>query len=338
MHEALSSGEDSHLDLIRYAFDPERNAREMLKDLKVAPDDLHWTWAKYFLCVHGTTPELLRSIVADNAVFSYAELEKKHPHVTGNRKERATDGLDIELGLHQYGFWNVGRVHPEDIQPVYLCAPNTLMQSEGALVAPREITHFGALVSPEAIAVRKQTQPNLDVEERNRSAAQQFFKTVVHGKDFREIFGRFLQRHYPRQYAHYLSAMFYPGVEPKIERIFGKQSVMNAWEGPQLKIPGAVPLSKVQSVLVTSLDPAVMEQVQASGFRPDRIFSMKDALSDYAKFYGKTLGDYDDPTRTYGYIHLALRDLALIGSHNEDGADYPESMVAFKDRVASRPN
>ncbi len=334
MSETPSSGDDSYLDLIRYTFDPEKNAREMLRNLKSAPDDIHWTWAKYFLCIHGTTPELLRSIVEDDTVFSYAELEKIHPEVTQNRKERATDSLDIELGLHRYSFWNVGRVHPADVQDLYLCAPNSLIQSEGALVAPREITHFGALVSPESIAVRRESQPNLDVMKRNQSAVQQFFKTVVKGKDFRNIFGRFLQHHYPREYAHYLSAMFYPGEKPKIERIAGKQAIMNAWEGPQLKIPGAVPLSKVQSVLVTSLDPAVMERVQRSGFPPERIFSMKDALSAYAKFYGNTLGDYNDPTRKHGYIHLALRDLALIASHNEDHTSYPESMVAFKDRIS----
>ena len=299
----------------------------------VTADDVHNTWAKFHLAVHGTSLERSLSIIADGAIESHSSLERSHPEIVAQRLQNLTDALDIKLGLDRYVFLSVGRVHPTDVHPVYFLFQNSIAETPGSLVALREIVHFGALVSPEAADFYKRAtgKRNLNVEKLNFNAASEFFTNQFSGSDFvNEIFPRFLQKHFS-QVNRFTTTLLYPGASLNVRLADGVAST-NAWEGPQLQFPGKISLGeRPSSILVTSEAPEVISAIQASGFPRNRIYLMRDAVSGYQKRYG--LKPYHDQLERGLYVNLALRDLALLPHHNRAAEGFPDSMAEFRNSI-----
>ena len=107
-------------------------------------------------------------------------------------------------------FLNIGRIHPADLQEVYLCFNNNLIDQPRTVVALREITHFGGIVSPEAARVERHYNPTINIEQKNKSAAMKFFQNLVRGPDFHPLFARFLQNSYTN-ILNFHTDLLYPG-------------------------------------------------------------------------------------------------------------------------------
>jgi hypothetical protein len=297
------------------------------------------TWSRFPMAVHGTAVDRALSIVKDGAVSSFERLLSQGSPVVRNNAEVLTDVLDIELGLHRYVFFNLGRVHPVDVHPVYFLFPNNILLGEGVAVALREIVHFGAFVSREAVKAQKQQDPNFSDEKarvRNVEAAQRFLANVFSGKGFRdEIFPRFLEKHDPEQNGLYFTSLEYPGTTVDIQRRGNEYVIANAWEGPQVMVPTHVRLRDFNPAILitdTARDRAISRQLSAAGFPEDRVFKMSEVVSTYKNKY-PGIGDYRAQLNRSLYVNLALRDLALLASNNETGTDFPDSMCGFKHRI-----
>ena len=303
----------------------------------IQPDDQHASWAALHLAVHGTSFRRALSILRDGAIYSHRSLAEKHPDVAADRINNATDQLDIEFGLDRYVFLSVGRVHPFDVQEVYFCFPNPVIERDNALVALREIVHFGAIVSPEAAAVHKRLHGMNDdgIRQRNRDAARLFFENVFSGEDFiAGVFPRFLQKNFP-QVVHYTSSLAYPGTRLSVANLGdGTAVAKNAWEGPQLTVPGSLEVRDLKpAVLLTALETSKRRALINAGCPEDRIFSMAEVVPLYGG--SLPLGAYGDQAFRYAYVNLALRDLALIGRLNRTGESFADSMNGFKQRLTA---
>jgi hypothetical protein len=158
------------LDLLDKNFSPqdpfsadllEANQRSYLEgELRdIQPGEVSSTWSRFHMAVHGTAVDRACSIVRDGGVSSFEQLSNRGASAVRNNLTVLTGVLDVELGVHRHVFMNLGRVHPIDVHPVYFLFPNKLLLGEGVAVALREIVHFGALVSWEAVAVQKRQDP-----------------------------------------------------------------------------------------------------------------------------------------------------------------------------------
>lgn len=298
------------------------------------------TWAQLHLAVHGTSVERAAAILRDGALHSYAKLQELKPDCVADNRTLLTDKLDIELGLHRYVFLNLGRVHPTDVHPVYFLFPNRIIEEPGTAVALREIVHFGALVSDEAIQFHRKHDPSLTedvVKTRNSEAAREFFNNTFAGDAFIEdIFPRFLFKKYPEQ-TKFTSDIEYPGTKLGMRRMGHEVTIMNAWEGPQVTVPGSIDLSQWKpSVLITDISRAsqIESKLRACGLSRDRIFRIDHELPTYERRY-RAIGSYEAPLNTGTYVNLALRDLALLARHNRFEQDFASSMVGWKSRLTA---
>jgi hypothetical protein len=234
---------------------------------------------------------------------------------------------------------NLGRVHPIDVHPVYFLFPNKLLLGEGVAVALREIVHFGALVSWEAVAVQKRQDPGFSddkARQRNAVATQRFLSNVFSGKGFREeIFPRFLEKSYPENIGLYTASVEYPGTKLNVEARGSEAVLVNAWEGPQVMVPKQVLLKDFSPAILitdTKRDQAIARDLGKAGFPAERIYKMSEVVGKYRSRY-PNLGNYDEQVNTAIYVNLALRDLALLAPNNESGRNYPDSMSCFKERI-----
>ncbi len=319
---------------LRFACNPAENRQRMIEQELSDPtiDSLHLTWANLFMPVHGTTGDRAIEIFKSGEIASYARLMNDGRGKSMHRATLATDELDEQMGQHEYVFMNVGRVHPADVQEVYLCATNGLIARPGNLVALREVTHFGALVSPEAIATYIRNKLTTDPVAQNEKAVRDYAENVFYGKDFELIFARFLQKFYPQSVAHFLSANIYPTTEPAIVELDGQKHLNNAWEGPQLQIPDRVPSREIKSVLITTLERArvnyIRKELRKCGVPEAAILTMHEAIPKYEKAIPQ-LGGYDSYEQCL-YLNFALKDLAVIPRNNKYGLRNKNAMIAFK--------
>lgn len=334
----------SSLDLLTHRVNPQGNlAREMRHVSANEPNDTAKHYAQKLLAVHGTTIESLYSILDDGRIFSYKELIEHHPEIVDDRQQRQTDELDVELGLHEFVFWNVGRVHPVAMHDVYLCAKNELVTRPDNLVSLREIVHFGALVSPEAKNVhRKLNGPmsNEEIQRINDEAAEKFFKTLISGPDFPGLFSRFFHRHYKDQLLQYLGTLSYPGVSPSFHRYSSEEAlVKGTWEGPQLMVPGSVGMEDVQALLVTTTDKKKVEKIMKSGFPENKIFRIGSAVNAYTKLWKNTFlqQGFGSPLDNYLFMNSALADMADFPFLNRAGEDSTKDLIAFKEMAELLP-
>lgn len=314
-------------------------ARYLAAELNgVEADEIHTTWAAFHLPVHGTSVERALSIIEDQEIYSFARLQSYKPHVIADNQTVYTDKLDLQLGLHEYVFLNLGRVHPIEVHPLYFIFPNRLIEESGAPVALREIVHFNAIVSREGAYFQLQADPRLTLEKittDNAVGAERFFANTFPAAEFcQEIFPRFLQKHFQAIH-HFSTSLEYPGTSLTYTQVGRDVAIHNAWEGPQVMAPSSVPFSRWQpSILITRLG-AEAEQIAArlhhAGFPSTRIFRMDEVVDSYQKL-SPLLGPYESPIEKSTYICLALRDLALLREHNISGENYPESMNGFKNR------
>lgn len=327
------------LSFDKYQADLKRNLDDQLQSYSgVEPSVDMVDWSQKLMAIHGTTIESLLSILNDGEIHSYAELESVHPEIPRNRQSRQTDELDINLGLHQYVFWNVGRVHPAALHDVYLCARNDLIEQPDNLVSMREIANLGALVSPEAQHIHREQHrgsTSAEIERINHEAAQKFFKLLVQGSDFSPLFARFLQKHYPESIAAYWADLCYPGTKLSITEYRGVPMVSGTWEGPQLMTPGSVPSEKVQSLLIATTDRRKIDRIMNSGFPKEKIFSIRDAIGDYTKFWGRNIEQgFDFPLDKYLYLNAALGDMTDFSFNNRHNIDNTSHLVGFKHMTA----
>lgn len=89
-------------------------------------------------------------------------------------------------------FWSIGKTGPVPFFPVYFCATPSLVSRGDSYVAMHDMAELGALVTPEGQQLWRTYHPDDDVAERNRQAVDRFFKSLVRGRGFGPIFGKFL--------------------------------------------------------------------------------------------------------------------------------------------------
>lgn len=317
---------------LKYPCNPTANREAWLADLgHVENPEACDGWASSLLAVHGTSVERLESILRDRVLYSHAALKEVHPEVVADRLSNATDTLDEEIGQDEYAFFNVGRVNPGKIHEVYLLFSNTLIEEPDALVAMREIIHFGGIVSPEAGRVHLQNHPHDDIQATNRRAVEAYTQQVFEGRNFRELFRIFLAKHYGPTLNRYITQLLYPGALHRFLQIDGFPVLVNAWEGPQLQMPDEVPLTNhFLGVLVTDANPWALAQIHAMGLLPpEMIFSVKEAAAVYRNYFPPIV---DDPNQYPAMVNMALRDLCLMGRHNRYGRTFDHAMFAYRDR------
>lgn len=142
-------------------------------------------------------------------------------------------------------------------------------------MAMHDMADLGALVSLESQAMRQRYHPEDDIAERNRQAVDRFFKSLVRGRDFGPIFGKFLATHYPsasNDPAHDPSALLYwtdmtfPGSQLNLED-YGHEVTTNAWAGPQLQTRGRVSLANVHTIIITDPQIKGIPELRQSKYR-----------------------------------------------------------------------
>ena len=290
----------------------------------IKADYEHLVWSFLYMPVHGTTIDRFESIMRDNKIYSYAECVGAHPEIVEAKNLNATGDLDIALGLDKYVFLNIGRVHPSDIQEVYICFSNSLIDLPGNLVALKEIVHYGAIVSQEAASFWRELEPQIDVMANNRTAAREFSKTLVRGTDFHGLFALFLQKNY-QNILNYTTDLLFAGDSSKVRNVHGFPRIFNGWEGPQLKVPGSISLDDAKCILVVSEDKTIVERVRCSGFPRERIYSLSDVLTTYDQFTAAV----ESLSKFHFYVNFALRDLALMGANNRFSETWQDLRVGF---------
>lgn len=306
---------------------------------EITPDDIHETWARFFPAVHGTTFARAEKIVTCGEIRSYRTLVQQNSAEVRNRAEILTDSLDIQLGLDNSIFLSLGRVNPCDIHPIYFVFRNDIIENTQAAVALREIAHFRALVSPEAVEFARRAHPNLsdhEVQTRNQQAAENFFNNVFSHSDFIDsIFPRFLQLHFP-QIGRYSGDIAYPQTTLEVVQAGNDVCVMNAWDGPQVMVPETISLGTTEpAILIT--DPIRSESMKkrliAAGAKEEQIFSVNEVLSIYQERFPE-IGEYRKLLNEAFYLNMALRDIALMADYNVANENYTDVMIALKNRVA----
>lgn len=181
------------LELINYNFDAERNYRAALLDIRFkdqTPTSEQLAYAQTAPLIHGTTVDRLERICGDTGLLMpLAELDVRGLSSDFDKMDLSTDELDRELGMDNFTFWSLGRakVSPEQHQ-VYLVVnnPNILQHS---LVAFEDIAEMGAVVSPEWRQQLVEAGFSNDfIETRNRKAIRSYFRSLMMGEDFSDIF------------------------------------------------------------------------------------------------------------------------------------------------------
>jgi len=256
MSERLSRGSEFPVPVY---FDA--NAMEVAANFPDEPTAELLRCAQAMVPVHGTSLADAVKILRAGAIESHAALKlgarpgKPSPHLT--------DRLDTELGQDEYTFWSVGKTGPVPFFPVYFCATPSLVKRSDSFVAMHDMAELGALVSREGQEMWQRYHPGEDVAERNRQAIDRFFKSLVRGRDFGSIFGKFLATHYPSASddpTHdpnallYWTDMTFPGTQLNLED-YGHETIVNAWAGPQLQTRGQVSLANVHTIIIT--DPQI---------------------------------------------------------------------------------
>ena len=306
-------------------FNTEYNFKNLFADYKrINVNAEHRDWSKLFMPVHGTTIERLEMIIKDGYINSHKELSSTRPNIVKQRLENATDELDISLGLDQYVFMNVGRVHPGDIQEVYICFPNSEISKEHNLVALQEITHFGAIVSPESARIHESMYPNSSVKRTNKRATENFFKTVIKGETFPKLYASFLQKHFPNL-LDYSTNLLFPNEKPVMKIIEDTPCLVNAWEGPQLKIPRRQSIESACCIFIPSTEESTIKHVKNLGFLPNRVYSMGEGLVDYDTHFK----EQGLESTKYRFINFALRDLAI--KHGDKSEKYESKQISYND-------
>jgi len=299
----------------------------------------HSSVASSLLPVHGTSVKNALSIINDGAIKAYSNLVAENSPAVSNNLLTLTDVLDIQLGLHQYAFLNLGRVHALDIHPVYFIFKNSLLESSSVVVSLREIVHFGALVSKEAekaaLEFRRGVTPK-SIKKGNQHAAKDFFRQCFGGGVFRgEVFPKFLAKNY-HDVSKYWTDEAFPGSKLQFERLGPQMVARGAWEGPQVMVKDGIRLeSNPHAMFVPTLQGSATAsgRLIAAGIPQERIFTLEEALGDYlARF--PNLKPFKIPFDHAFLCRLALRDISLLAEYNDLNQNFPDIMSAFKHRLS----
>jgi hypothetical protein len=300
--------------------------------------DDHVFVASSLLPVHGTSVRNALSIINDGAIKAYSKLVAENSPAVSNNLSTLTDVLDVKLGLHQYAFLNLGRVHALDIHPVYFIFKNSLLESPSVVASLREIVHFGALVSREAeeaaLQFRRGATPK-SIEQGNQRAAQDFFRQCFDGGAFRgEVFPKFLAKNYPDVSNYWIDETF-PGAKLKFEHLGPQMVVGGAWEGPQVMVKDGIRLeSNPHAIFVPVLQGSAssVRRLRNAGIPQERIFTLEEALGDYLDRF-PTLKPFSIPFDHAFLCRLALRDISLLPEHNDLNQNFADLMSAYKHRL-----
>ena len=205
---------------------------------------------------------------------------------------------------------------------------NSLIDRPDNLVALREITHYGAIVSPESAELYRRTEQGINIPMRNKKAADEFFKNIVRGTDFHKLFSVFLQNSYSNL-LEYQTGTCFPGTNPTYKLIEGFPHMSNSWEGPQLKVPRKVSINDAVGFFVSSTDRESVHRLRGFGIPNHKIFSIREILPEYFRF----LQSMNSKPSHHAIINLALRDMSLIARHNRFRETNSNVMVEFHNRI-----
>lgn len=297
-------------ELFPVVVDLEANAARLAATFATQPDREHAQWAEAMVPVHGTPKDAAINIIASGKILPYTEIQRTPNN--GVPSPYLTDDLDVKLGQDKYTFFNVGKVDPLEVAPIYFCAKPSLITRESSYVAMHDIARLGALVSPQARALYQIYRPDVDVAARNADATEKFFSSLMTGKAFHAVFARFIATNYPHisKDMEYWRDVTYPGESLDISMV-GPEATSNVWPGPQLQVLGSVSLSEVCALVIT--DPEIKELPGT-----DELVNIPIARAHHwAEHYKESIGPYtsDNPieqgfNRSL-YTNLVLRDLAL---------------------------
>ncbi len=249
--------------LLNFDFDPVKNYEDWSSAPPYAgvhPSEYFTNYSALAPLVHGTSLPNLYSILDSGSVKSYASLEKIGHNAVSDSMLTQTDELDIKLGLHNFTFWDLGRGHAETGQyGAYLLADNALLD-EG-LASFLEIANLGALVSPEAMAQYRYGLgfSEAQIERRNKQATDRYFEGLFLGSDFRNAFAKYLTAYHRNatsfftMWHHHESDRSQDGLVT-IHKDTMKESIRSSWQGPQLIVPGEVPLERVNTLLLADFN------------------------------------------------------------------------------------
>lgn len=260
----------SPIALLKYDFDPAKNLQvwkenPIYRDIESRSDFAEYSSAAPL--THGTSIRNVIAVLRAGRVRSYAELEATHDDSVRNRMLLQTDELDKEYGLENFTFWDFGRSHTESrLYGGYFIANNSLL--DDGLVSFQEIADLGGIVSPEARREYKRAFGLSDeqIDARNREAARKYFEGLFDGRDFRDVFARYLEVHHA-DIPSFLT-MWHYHLNPKkrgenlFDIITGQQAVRCAWQGPQLIVPGGVDLSAVHTLVLADFNGVYISETE----------------------------------------------------------------------------
>lgn len=316
---------------LKRKFNPKTNYKNELSEYKwVKVDPMYKTWARFYMAVHGTTARKALNILKDWKISSHSELAKAWSPFVSDRMQLATDKLDIRIGADNYVFLNIWRVHPWDIQDVYFCFRNDIIEQSWNMVSMKEIVHHGWIVSDESARICLQNDPKLDIEKRNKEAIKKFFDSLLEWKDFPVVFEKFLSFHYEKFIHCYLSDLTFPWDIEKFLIIDGLKKLTNSYEWPQLMVPKSIDIEEnLRSILIVTQNKSKIDIIMNSGFPISRIYNLNEVLSLYEETVNSKIAD----SNKYFFVNLALKDIALIRHNNRLSINAEDSMIWFRDRV-----
>ena len=110
----------------------------------------------------------------------------------------------------------------------------------------------------------------------------------------------------------------FPGTTPELIRFGDSATITNAWEGPQLTVPGRVELAEYQpAIVVTTDDPRKIELIRASGVPARNLFLMSE-LAPVLEQRLPQLGSYAKDADRYAFVNFVLREISLIARFNRE--------------------
>lgn len=316
---------------LKRKFNSKANYKNALSEYKwVKVDPMYKTWARFYMAVHWTTAIKAQNILKDWKIYSHSELSKMQSSFVSDRMELATDKLDIRIWADNYVFLNVWRVHPWDLQDVYFCFRNDIIEQAWNLVSMKEIVHHGWIVSDESARIYLQNDPKLDIEKRNKEAIKKFFDSLLEWKDFHMVFEKFLSMHYSEFIHCYLSDLIFPWDTEKFLIIDGLKKLYNSYEWPQLMVPKSIDIEEnLRSILIITQNKSKVDMILNSGFPKSRIYE----LSEVIALYEETVKSKMTDTNKYFFVNLALKDIALIKHNNRLSINAEDSMIWFRNRI-----
>ena len=324
-------------------YSTEENLRTALASLPQSlPCEQTQLLSRSLLVNHGTYIENLPQILRDDRVLPFRQAAVgKDPLLF--RLKAATDLLDMRLGLDAYCFLSVGRTSPGNNYDVILCFPNSVAREPGALIATKEIVHYGAWVSKEgaafhALAHGQQTVNPIQLCADNARAAKSFFASVIDSQDYMEqVMPRILgQRELsPPQCNPYFGHIGYLNEKTDLVKYGDEAHIKGSWEGPQL-MRGPVSLSENPPLfLVMRNGRAVSSELKSAGVSNSRIFHFSEAVQDYTAVIKSQLGKAiakDSRMQEMLGINLALRDLTIIATKRSGEPLQELKQIGFKSR------